>query len=127
MSYEVTGKLIKKYDTENKSGTFQAREFVIEVEGQYPQYVKFQLVQDRCSIIDAYNEGDMIKVSFDLRGREWQGKYFTNLNAWRVEKAEGGALPQSQPAGSTTPQVQTGFPSAADEPPGSDTGDDLPF
>ena len=127
MSFEVAGKLIKKYDTENKTGSFQAREFVIEVDGQYPQFVKFQLVQDRCGIIDAYNEGEMIKVSFDLRGREWQGKYFTNLNAWRVEKSEGGAMPQAQTATASVSPPQTGFPTAADEPPGSGPDDDLPF
>ena len=85
MSYEVEGKLHKKFDMEQKSGTFQTREFVILVEAQYPQHIKFQLVQDRCEIIDQFAEGSNIKVYFDLRGREWQGKYFTNLQAWRVE------------------------------------------
>ena len=89
MSYEVVGKLIKKYDMESKTGTFHTRDFVIEIEGRYPEYPKFQLVQDRCSIIDAFQEGDIIQVSFDLRGREWQGKYFTNLNAWRIVPADG--------------------------------------
>jgi len=74
MSFEVEGKLFKKFDTESKSEKFQAREFVIETDGQYPQYVKFQLVQDRCSAIDPLNEGEMIKVYFDLRGRQWQDK-----------------------------------------------------
>lgn len=86
MSFEIEGKLHKKYDTESKSEKFQAREFVIETEGQYPQFIKFQLVQDRCSAIDPMNEGEQIKVYFDLRGRQWQDKYFTNLNAWRIEK-----------------------------------------
>lgn len=125
MSFEVAGKLIKKYETENKTGTFQAREFVIEAtEGRYPEYVKFQLTQERCSLIDPYNEGDWIKVTFDLRGREWQGKYFTNLNAWRIEKAEA-TVPTAQANYVAAPQ--TGFPTAADEPPGTDFGDDLPF
>ena len=57
MSFEVNGKLHKKFDTENKTDTFQAREFVIVVEsGNYPQYVKFQLVQDRCAL-DRYLRG----------------------------------------------------------------------
>ncbi len=120
MSFEVEGKLHKKYDTENKTDTFQAREFVIVVEnGNYPQYVKFQLVQDRCSLMDNYNEGDMLKVHFDLRGREWNGKYFTNLNAWRVEAAQAAA---SAPA----PEAAD-FPSVADAPSAEDIGDDLPF
>ena len=52
--------------------------------------IKFQLVQGRCDLIDSYSEGDQITVEFDLRGREWNDKYFTNLNAWRIVKDEGG-------------------------------------
>ena len=121
MSFEVLGRLHKKFDTEKKTESFQAREFVIEVDGNYPQYVKFQLVQDRCGLIDSFNEGDMLKVHFDLRGREWQGKYFTNLNAWRVEA--GTAAPVGAP-----PPVEQGdgaFPSLGDAP--ASVNDDLPF
>ena len=86
-SFEIQGKLHKVFPSENKSGNFQSRDFVIEVEsGQYPQLIKFQLTQDRCDLIDAYSEGEEIKVSFDIRGREWDGKYFTNLNAWRLNR-----------------------------------------
>jgi len=87
MSFEIEGKLHKKFETENKTATFQAREFVILIsEDNYPQYIKFQLTQDRCALVDEYEEGQSIKVHFDLRGREWNEKYFTNLNAWRIEK-----------------------------------------
>ena len=120
MSYEVEGRLHKKFDTEKKSGTFQTREFVIIVEqGQYPQHIKFQLVQDRCEIIDNIQEGSDIKVYFDLRGREWQGKYFTNLQAWRVEAGSGI---------SKTTTTADEFP--ASPPSAMDSGaayDDLPF
>ena len=127
MSYEAVGKLLKKYDTENKTQTFQAREFVIEMPGQYPQMIKFQLTQDRCAALDPFNEGDQIKVQFDLRGREWNGKYFTNLNAWRLEKGDAPA-PEAPP----TPAFDNTFPSANDEPsapPATTTtnNDDLPF
>ncbi len=124
MSFEIEGTVIKKFDTENKTATFQAREFVIEISsGNYPQFIKFQLTQDRCSIIDQYEEGDAIKVYFDLRGREWNGKYFTNLNAWRVEKPEATTTAAaSQPAGDTS------FPTMDDEKSGNSSfEDDLPF
>lgn len=123
MSFEVEGKLIKKFDTESKTQSFQAREFVIEVaDGNYPQMVKFQLTQDRCSLVDSYNEGDAIKVFFDLRGREWNGKYFTNLNAWRIEQPQA-AAPSAPP-----PSEDNSFPTANDEPSFQDEGeDDLPF
>ncbi len=123
MSYEAVGKLTKKYETESKTQSFQAREFVIEVEdGAYPQFVKFQLVQDRCNLIDSMEEGEQIKVHFDLRGREWQGKYFTNLNAWRVEKEAG----DSGTPGPALSEEPGSFPSAQDEP-ALEADDDLPF
>lgn len=126
MSFEIVGKLHKKFDTENKTATFQAREFVIEVDGTYPQFVKFQLTQDRCALVDNYNEGDSIRVHFDLRGREWQGKYFTNLNAWRIEA--GAAAMAAAPA----PAAAGDFPTLDDAPASNSTAsasseDDLPF
>ena len=122
MSFEVEGKLHKKFETENKTDTFQAREFVIEINsGNYPQFIKFQLVQDRCSLVDGYEVGDQIKVFFDLRGREWNEKYFTNLNAWKIEKpSSDAAVPAQGQSGDNS------FPSAADEP-SEEMDDDLPF
>ena len=124
MAFEVNGKLIKKFDTESKTDSFQAREFVIEIEsGKYPQFIKFQLVQDRCALVDDYAEGDMIKVFFDLRGREWNEKYFTNLNAWKIEKA-------AETAGESVAAATGGdnFPSADDAPSTEAAADDdLPF
>lgn len=124
MSFEVEGRLHKKFDTENKTDTFQAREFVIEIDGGgYPQFIKFQLVQDRCALLDTYDEGKKIKVHFDLRGREWNEKYFTNLNAWRIENAEADTA-----AAATPPAAEESgdFPVANDAPDVADD-DDLPF
>lgn len=98
MSFEIEGLLHKKFETESKSATFQAREFVIQTDGQYPQYVKFQLTQDKCALIDSYNEGSKIKVNFDLRGREWNEKFFTNLNAWKVSAAQDAMAASPPPA-----------------------------
>ncbi len=124
MSFEVEGALHKKFDTENKTETFQAREFVIKTEGQYPQFVKFQLTQDRCQLVDPFNDGDMIKVYFDLRGREWNEKYFTNLNAWKIEKQTPQEVATENPAAN--------FPDINNMPDSSssneeDSFDDLPF
>ncbi|MEM8527115.1 MAG: DUF3127 domain-containing protein [Bacteroidota bacterium] len=123
MSFEIEGKLHKKFDTESKSASFQAREFVIETDGTYPQFVKFQLTQDRCGLVENYQEGQMIKVHFDLRGREWNGKYFTNLNAWRIEGASAAA---PEVAADPMPNDED-FPSAGDEPSTQGFADDLPF
>lgn len=121
MSFEMTGKLHKKYDTENKTDSFQAREFVVLMEsGNYPQYIKFQLTQDRCAALDPFEEGQEIKVHFDLRGREWNGKYFTNLNAWRLEAP-------APAAASAPPSGEDNFFPTADDEPSVAADDDLPF
>ena len=95
MSYELTGKLVVKYDEVQKSATFKTREFVVEktddIGGRtVSNYAKFQCVQDKTGIIDKVNVGDDIKVHFNIKGTKWEkdGKlsYFTNLDAWRVEQ-----------------------------------------
>jgi single-strand DNA-binding protein len=122
-TFEIEGKLVRKFDAESKSASFQAREFVIETQdGNYPNFIKFQLTQDRCAAIDGHKEGEQIKVHFDLRGREWQGKYFTNLNAWRIESAGGSTATAAAPA-AADPDYD--FPTASDEP--AHVNEDLPF
>jgi hypothetical protein len=127
MSFEIEGLLHKVFETENKTDTFQTREFVIETEDRgYKNYIKFQLTQDRCQIIDGYSEGQIIKVGFDLRGREWQGRYFTNLNAWKVDKVEAALeSPPDQSFGKSSDPF-AGL-SEADEVQTDNVDDDLPF
>jgi len=121
MAYKAEGKIQKIFDTEQKSASFQAREFVIEVaDGQYPQMVKFQLVQDKCNLVDDYKEGEEISVDFDLRGREWNGKYFTNLQAWRISRADG-----ADAGGERSGGEKGKFPEPAAA--GGDFDDDIPF
>ena len=123
MSFELTGKLHRIFDTEQIKETFRKREFVVEkVDGQYPEFIKFQLVQDRTNLMDQFSEGDEVTVSFDLRGREWQGKFFTNLQAWRIQNASGAGAPPPPP------QASNDMPT--EEPPQFSSGatkDDLPF
>lgn len=124
MGYKAEGKIEKIYDTEQKSQSFQAREFVIEVQdGQYPQMVKFQLVQDKCTLIDDYSEGDNIEVEFDLRGREWNGRYFTNLQAWRINRAGEGGGSDAGGSAQSAPKPAASPATAAT----SDFDDDIPF
>lgn len=110
MAFDVIGKAVKIYDVESKSASFQTREFVISTEETYPQFVKFQATQDRCNIVDGINEGDKIKVHFDLRGREWQGKYFTNLNAWKIEKQAADAPAVNAAPPSSSSSMDSDFP-----------------
>ncbi len=95
MSYELTGKLIAKYETLQRTETFKLREFAVEKTEEFNgrtiiNYVKFQCVQDKTTIIDRVNIGDEIKVYFNIKGSkcEKDGKvnYITNLDAWRIEQ-----------------------------------------
>lgn len=120
MSYEAIGTIHQIMDTVHVNDRFQKREFVLKMEdGQYPQLIKFQIVQDRCSMLDSSKAGDEVKVHFDLRGREYVKNgdtlYFTNLNAWKIEQ-------QSQSVASSQPQPEE-FPEDMNQ----ENPDDLPF
>lgn len=71
---------------------FNKREFVITTaEDRFPQDIKFETVKEKTSLLDGVSEGDDVTVSFDVRGREWKGNYYVNLNAWKI--VAGGAKP----------------------------------
>ncbi len=121
----ITGKILEIFDTQNVTDTFKKREFVIEYadNSQYPQFLKFEMVQDRCDQLNDYQPGDEVVVHFDLRGRKWtdpQGnvKYFNSLQAWRLEKQQAaGPAPEDMPP-----------PPAEEGPlPAGNDNDDLPF
>ena len=103
-SYEATGPILAIMDTQQINDTFRKREFVVEVpDGNYPQAIKFQVVQDKTDMLDAFDVGDEVTVSFNLRGREFTRRsdgskdYWINLDCWRLEKAGGDA--GASPAG----------------------------
>ena len=101
----IVGKLIEIFDTQQISDSFKKREFVVEFaeNPQYPELIKFELIQDKCSLLDSYSTGNEVDVSFNLKGRKWSkdGKdmYFTTLQAWRLELAKSG---QDAPAATST-------------------------
>ena len=94
MSFEITGKLIQKYPIQTVNERFRKREFVLELEDNvngniYTNYAKMQLVQQKCELLDRYNEGDIIKVNFNIKGNRWERdgevRFITSLDAWRLE------------------------------------------
>lgn len=98
----ATGILKVKNQEQQISEKFKKREFVLTVDptSNYPQFVSFQLTQDKCGLLDQFNEGDEIKVNFNLRGREWRTKegelkYFNSLEAWKLESS--GTAQKSSP------------------------------
>ena len=91
---EVQGriKMIDETKTYGSNG-FRKRELVITTEEQYPQYILVEFVQEKCDLLDNYSVGQQVKVSINLRGREWvnpQGetKYFNSIQGWRIENME---------------------------------------
>ena len=124
MSYELTGKLVVRFDIVQRSESFKTREFVIEkaedANGRsFTSYIKFQCVQDKTAMPDKFNIGDEVKVQFNIKGTKWEKdgrtNYITNLDAWRMESVK---LGQNNAAGAEV--------NYNDIPP-SDNVDDLPF
>lgn len=85
---EVVGKIIVIGNEEivGSAGTFKKRQLVVETDEQYKQTIPIDFVQDKCSVLDNFNIGDDVKVSINIRGNEYNSKYYVSLNGWRIEK-----------------------------------------
>lgn len=124
MEIEGKVKLIGETQTFGTNG-FRKRELVVTTDEQYPQHIMVEFVQDKCDLLNSYKVGQDVKVSINLRGREWtnpqgQVKYFNSIQGWRIEN-----LTQSPAAG--IPPVP---PMEAFEPADNlneEDHDDLPF
>jgi len=142
MSLEVTGKLHEIYPTQQIKENFSKREFVLELTDESPSgmvftnYASFQLVNNNCPVIDQFQVGDTIKVNFNIRGNRWERdgnvKYITNLNAWRVERAQTDGGQQAAPPSNAyqqSPQQPQGGSSAntSNQQGAAEEEGDLPF
>jgi hypothetical protein len=78
------------------SDKFSVREFVITTADKYPQEVIFQTVNDKMDVIAPYGQGQEVTVSFNVRGREYNGKYYNTLDAWKVQ-GEAATSPVNEP------------------------------
>lgn len=121
---EVIGKVIHIGQTEvvGSAGTFKKRLIVVATSEQYSQQIPVDFVQDKCDILDKYNVGDEVKISINIRGNEYQGKWYCSLNGWRIEKtAEANTQNSNQ-------SNESPFP-VSEHPKGQvpDQTDDLPF
>lgn len=93
---ELTGKIKLINETQTFDSGFTKREFVVTTNEQYPQDIKCEVVKDKCEVLNSYNVGDNVTVGINLRGNEYNGRYFVNIQAWRIEKTE--STPVSAPA-----------------------------
>jgi len=126
MAFEITGKIIDILPVNQVSDKFRKREFVIERKetggpAVFVDYIKFQLVQDKCDLINESFLNEDVRISFNIKGNRWEreGKvnYFTNLDAWKIEKIS--SMESDQEVISRT--------SLEDIPPEVDEMSDLPF
>jgi hypothetical protein len=126
MAFEISGKIIDIMPVNQVSDKFRKREFVIEKKDSggaavFIDYIKFQLVQDKCDLINESFLNEEVKIWFNLKGNKWErdGKinYFTNLDAWKIEKTSESGRNQNIPSQNTM----------EDLPPDNDEMSDLPF
>jgi len=117
MAYDLTGKLkvVKEAQSFGSKG-FTKREFVVTVEdGKYPQDIALECVQDKVTMLDGLKEGQLVTVTFDIRGREYNGRYFNNLQAWLIKTDAPAADSDDRPP----------IPTDAEAP--GEFDDDIPF
>ena len=115
MELKLNGKVKLILDLQSWDSGFTKREFVITTNEQYPQDVKLECIKDKTSLLDGLAEGDEVEVSFNVRGNEYNGKYYVNLQAWRLNKSSSESAASEQ------------TPSEPDFEPVGDDDDDLPF
>jgi len=121
---EVIGRIKKIFDEQSFASGFRKKEIVITTQEQYPQDILIEFTQDKIDLLKPLSIGDEVKISINLRGREWinpegVAKYFNSIQGWRLEKA--GAESHSINQYADLPPVSHDYLDGNDEP------DDLPF
>ena len=133
MSLEIEGKIIRKLNVQtgvSQRGNWSKQEFIIEYqEGSYPSQACFNVWgEDKVNDLERFQIGDSVKVSFNVSSREYNGRWYTDLRAWRIDAA--GSQPASAPQ-TAAPAQETGnaqAAAAATAVPADDSkDDDLPF
>lgn len=127
-AYQIEGKIIILGEVQSFPSGFTKREFVIETyDDKYPQKIKLEAVKSGCDKLDAYGVGDGIKVDFNIRGSEYNGKHYVQLSAWKFERV-------GEPVGIKSPEYgqdqhgqakSNGYQPQAK--PADDFSDDIPF
>lgn len=93
MSYELEGTLKEVFETKTFGKGFTKREFVITSskgpDDRYPQHIKLTLIKEKVSLVDRFKPGQRLKITFDVRGNESNGRYYVDLQAWKIEAGDG--------------------------------------
>lgn len=115
---ELSGRIKVVMDLVQINATMNKREFVVTTDEKYAQDILFETFNEKTSILESYKAGDVVRVSFDIRGREYNGRYYNNLRAWKIDRVGGENTSSSMPADMPPP-----LPPLSDDP----ITDDLPF
>ncbi len=129
---QITGIVYRIYDTQQVNATFKKREFVVEYSENpsYPQFIKFEAIQEKCDDLNNIKLGDKVEVSFNLKGRKWinqqnQELFFNTLDVWRIVKLD--AITSN--ASNTNQNSNSNFsnPTTSESHSVMEENDDLPF
>jgi len=126
MAFEITGKVVDILPVNQVSDKFRKREFIIEKKESgggavFVDYIKFQLIQDKCDLINESFLNEEVRIWFNLKGNKWERdgriNYFTNLDAWKIEKVSAQGKEADTQSRTTLEDI----------PPENDELSDLPF
>lgn len=87
-TYEMIGKIKLVFEPMSFASGFTKREFVLTMEDDYPQDVKFVCVKEKCSLLDHVAAGDRVKVAFRIRGNEYKERYYVDLQSFKIDKMD---------------------------------------
>lgn len=93
MSYTISGKVKKIFETQEFKSGFSKRSFVITTDEKYPQDIQLDCLKEKAQMLENLNEKDAITVHFNISGREWNDRYFVNLEAWRIDSGTDASSP----------------------------------
>ena len=128
MSLELTGTLVKFYETKTFPSGFSIQEFVVRTDERYPQEILIQAAKEKIDTLKNFKENDVVKVKFNLRGREYNGRHFVSLDMWAMDVASAGNTSASNPSTMNSSAAPASAPVMNSNPADSDAeGDDLPF
>ena len=85
MPFDITGTIKEVFEVQTFANDFKKREFLLTESDKYPQDILFGCLKDKIDLLNALKAGDSVNVHFDISCREWNGKHFVNLNAWKIQ------------------------------------------
>ncbi|XOD68994.1 MAG: DUF3127 domain-containing protein [Flavobacteriales bacterium AspAUS03] len=130
---EVSGTVKKIFDTQTFGSGFRKRELILTTNEQYPQHLSIECVQEKTDFLNDLKPGDEIRVSINLRGREWTNpegvtKYFNSIQGWRIEKIQSQTLGSESVPSASSPMSDAPVQFSNESTTSStEEFDDLPF